>query len=166
MHADFLKLLESLAETGLEFVLVGGVAARLYGSTRLTHDVDIVPRLDADAWARAIDVLWDCGGRPRIPESRERVRDTAQIERWIADKGMLALSFRSNDGLVEVDLLVGAAPGFDDLRDRALRVELNGHAFLIAHIDDLIAMKRAAGRPHDLLDIEELLRIKARRSIA
>lgn len=48
MHVDFLKLLESLADTGLAFVIVGGVAARLYGSPRLTHDVDIVPRLDAE----------------------------------------------------------------------------------------------------------------------
>jgi hypothetical protein len=111
MAIDFLTLLESLADSGLEFVIVGGVAARLHGSDRLTHDVDIVPALDAGTWAKAIDALWDAGARPRIPEPRERVRDLAEVERWIREKGMLALSLRSPDGVVEIDLLVGGSKG-------------------------------------------------------
>lgn len=162
MHADFLDLLERLDESGLEFVIVGGVAARLYGGSRVTHDVDVVPRIDADAWARAIDALWEAGGRPRIPEPRERVRDAGQVARWITEKGMLALSFRSPDGYAEVDLLVGEAGRFDELERRATRVEIAGHVFQVAHIDDLIAMKRRAGRPHDLVDVEELQRIRDR----
>lgn len=162
MHADFLKLLESLAESGLEFVIIGGVAARLYGGTRITHDIDVVPRIEPRTWARAIDTLWEAGGRPRIPEPRERVRDVDHIKRWIADKGMLALSFRSPDGSVELDFLVGEADRFTDLRRRASRVELGGHVFWVAHIDDLVAMKRRVGRPQDLLDADELERIKKR----
>jgi len=162
MHADFLKLLESLADAGLEFVIVGGIAARLYGNPRLTHDVDVVPRLDRETWARAVDALWGAGGRPRIPEPRERVREVEWIERWISEKGMLALSFRSPDGFVEIDFLVGEARRFGELSQRATRIELGGRLFLVAHIDDLIAMKRKAGRPQDLLDAEELQRIKQR----
>ena len=67
MTIDFLTLLERLAETGLEFVIVGGVAARLHGSTCVTHDIDVVPAVDPDAWAKAIDALWNAGARPRIP---------------------------------------------------------------------------------------------------
>lgn len=163
MPADFLELLEKLSESGLEFVIVGGIAARLYGGARVTHDVDVVPRIDAESWARAVDVLWAAGGRPRIPEPRERVRDAEQVGRWVVEKGMLALSFRSPDGFAEVDLLVGEAGRFAELKRRATRVEIDGYAFWIAHIDDLIAMKRRAGRPHDLLDVEELQRIKNRR---
>lgn len=159
---DFLKLLERLADTGLEFVIVGGVAARLHGSDRLTGDVDVVPALDAERWSRAVDALWAAGARPRIPESRERIRNVAQIEDWIRDKGMIALSFRSPDGFFEVDLLVGESRRFDDLRSRAIEIAVGHHTYLVAHIDDLIAMKRAAGRPQDLLDVETLERIKAR----
>lgn len=57
MQTDFLELLERLTDSGLEFVIVGGVAARLHASARLTHEVDVVPRLDAAAWARAVDAL-------------------------------------------------------------------------------------------------------------
>jgi hypothetical protein len=162
MAIDFLKLLERLAETGLEFVIVGGVAARLHGSDRVTHDVDVVPALDAHAWAKAIDALWSAGARPRIPEPLERVRDVACVDRWIREKGMIALSFRSADGFFEIDLLVGESKRFGDLRKRAIEVLVGPHRYLVAHIDDLMAMKRAAGRPQDLLDVETLERIKSR----
>jgi len=162
MAIDFLTLLERLAETGLEFVIVGGVAARLHGSDRVTHDIDVVPALDASRWSKAIDALWDAGARPRIPEPRERVRDVARVEQWIREKGMIALSFRSDDGFFEIDLLVGESKRFADLRARAIEVPVGNHTYLVAHIDDLIAMKRAAGRPQDLLDVETLERIKRR----
>jgi predicted nucleotidyltransferase len=162
MAIDFLKLLETLADTGLEFVIVGGVAARLHGSERLTHDVDVVPALDAQRWSNAVDALWKGGARPRIPEPLERVRDVAQVERWIHEKGMVALSFRSADGFFEVDLLVGEARRFEELRARAIDVAVGGRTYYVAHIDDLIAMKRAAGRPQDLLDVEALERVKRR----
>jgi predicted nucleotidyltransferase len=162
MYADFLKLLESLTNTGLEFVIVGGVAARLYGNPRLTHDIDIVPRFEAESWAHAIDALWDAGARPRIPEPRERVRDVNQVARWISEKGMLALSFRSLEGLVEIDFLVGEADRFAELRQRATRVEIDRNVFWVAHIDDLIELKLKAGRPQDLLDVDALRQIKKR----
>lgn len=99
MTIDFLTLLERLADTGLKFMIVGVVAARRHGSNRVT---DVVPALGPDAWAKAIDTLWNAGARPRIPEPCERVRDLAQVERWIREKGMIALSLRSPDGLVEI----------------------------------------------------------------
>ena len=160
MAIDFLKLLETLADSKLEFVIVGGVAARLHGSTRLTHDLDVVPRLEAKTWARVVDLLWDAGALPRIPEPRERVRDAEIVNGWIRDKRMLALSFRSPDGFTEVDLLVGETSRFEGLRDRATRVELDGRMYYVASIDDLIAMKKDAGRPQDLLDVETLEAIK------
>ena len=47
---NFLDVLNTLTEDGVEFVIVGGVAARLHGSTRLTHDLDIVPNLEEESW--------------------------------------------------------------------------------------------------------------------
>lgn len=162
MAIDFLRLLKALSAAGVDFVIIGGVAARLHGSTRLTHDIDIVPSLTPDSWKRTIDVLWDNGGRPRIPETKETIRDVKNIRTWMSDKGMLALSFRSDDGLVEVDLVVSESTRFDELKQRALRVDLDGHAYFVASLSDLLAMKRAAARPQDLLDIAELEEIARR----
>jgi hypothetical protein len=51
---------------------------------------------------------------------------------------------------------------FDALRSRAVAVTLDERTFLVASIDDLIAMKRRAGRPQDLLDIAQLQDIQRR----
>ena len=166
MGINLLDLLEKLVDAGLDFVIVGGVAARLHGSSRLTHDIDVVPGVEPKAWARVVDLLWDTGARPRIPEPRERVRNIDNVLEWVRDKGMLALSFRSPDGSAELDLLVGETSRLEGLRDRAIRVRLDGREYMVASIDDLIAMKTDAGRPQDLLDIETLERIKPRSEAA
>ena len=75
---------------------------------------------------------------------------------------MLALNFRTTDGDTEIDLLVGESVGFDELRRRAVEVTVGQRIFLVASIDDLIAMKERAGRPQDLLDIAELRNIQKR----
>lgn len=162
MAKDFLIFLEKLNDEDVEFVIVGGVAARLYGSTRLTHDVDIVPSLAPESWRKTVECLWEGGGRPRIPESLETIADVRNVQAWIAEKNMRALNFRSEDGYVEVDLLVAESERFDSLKERATAVEFRGKTYLIAALDDLIAMKRAAGRPKDMLDIQELEDIRSR----
>ena len=75
---------------------------------------------------------------------------------------MLALSFRSPDGRMAVDLLVGESDRFDALRERAVSVTVDRRTFFVASIDDLVAMKERAGRPQDILDIAELRNIQKR----
>jgi hypothetical protein len=143
-------------------VIVGGVAAALHGGSRVTYDLDIVPSLDPESWAAVVELLWSLGARPRVPETLERIRDVKQIRRWQREKDMLALNFRTPDGSVEVDLLVSESNRLDGLRERAATVTLDGRTFLVASIDDLISMKLQAGRPQDLLDVEQLRDIQQR----
>jgi len=65
----------------------------------------------------------------------------------------------------DIDLLVDppGAPAYPILRRKASRIELDGDGVLIASIDDLIAMKAAAGRPQDLVDLESLEVARRRR---
>ena len=162
MTSGFLEILNELHDRHVEFVIVGGVAAALHGGSRATFDLDVVPSLAPDSWRAAVDLLWSRGARPRIPEPRERIRDVDQVRRWRREKGMLALNFRTEDGATEVDLLVGESEAFEELRRRAAEVTVERRTFLVASLDDLIAMKRRAGRPQDLLDIAELERLRSR----
>ena len=162
MASNLLQLLNQLHDHHVEFVIVGGVAAALHGGSRVTFDLDVVPNLAPSSWAAAVDLLWTLGARPRIPEPLERIRDVEQVRQWRRDKGMLALNFRTPDGSVEIDLLVGESDAFDALRARSVGVTVSGRTFMVASIDDLIAMKRRAGRPQDLLDIAQLQEIQRR----
>lgn len=162
MASNFLDILSQLHDRHVEFVIVGGVAAALHGGSRVTFDLDVVPSLAQPSWEAVVDLLWSLGARPRIPEPLDRIRDVEQIRRWQHEKGMLALNFRAPDGSTEVDLLVSESHQFDALRQRAVRVTIDQRTFLVASIDDLIAMKRHAGRPQDLLDIAQLQDIQKR----
>lgn len=162
MKSDFLEILNALHDGHVDFVIVGGVAAALHGGSRVTFDLDLVPSLAPASWQTAVDLLWSLGARPRIPEPLERIRDVDQVRQWRREKGMLALNFRTADGGAEVDLLVGESDAFDELRQRAVEVTIDQQTFLVASIDDLIAMKQRAGRPGDLLDITELRNIQKR----
>ena len=60
--------------------------------------------------------------------------------------------------VVNVEHVAGAPRSYDGLRQAALVVELAGSEVAVAGLSDLIRMKRAAGREHDLADIEALTR--------
>ena len=162
MQQDLLKFLQILSEQGAEFIIVGGVAAFLHGGNRVTYDIDIVPRLDAPSWPTIIDQIWKAGGRPRIPETRDAIKDIQNVKRWMNEKGLMALTFRSPEGGIDLDLLVKESHRFDELRASSSKVEFEGCDYYVASIADLIAMKREAGRPQDLLDIEQLEAIQRR----
>jgi predicted nucleotidyltransferase len=161
MAHNFLSILQQLRNADVQFVVVGGVAAALHGGSRVTFDLDLVPSLEPNSWQVAIDLLWDLGARPRIPETRERIRDPDNVRVWREEKGMLALNFRTNDGALDIDLLVSESDRFDDLKERAISLDYLGQRFAVASIDDLIEMKSRAGRPQDLLDIAELRALQA-----
>ena len=96
-----------------------------------------------------------------MPESRERIQNIENVKRWISEKNMIALSFRSDSGETEIDLLVGESASFERLKSNAVPIFLERSTFYVASIDDLIEMKTRAGRPQDLLDIETLTRLKS-----
>jgi hypothetical protein len=162
MASNFLEILNQLHDNDAEFVIVGGVAAVLHGGSRVTFGLDIVPSLEEASWQAVVELLWQMDARPRIPESLERIRNVENVREWIRDKGMLALNFRSARGETEVDLLVGESGRFEGLRQRAVAVTVGERTFYVASIEDLIDMKRRAGRQQDLLDILQLEDIRRR----
>jgi uncharacterized nucleotidyltransferase DUF6036 len=133
----------------VEYVVIGGIAAIRHGSRRTTLDLDIVPeptpanlrRLAAvleqiDAHVRGVDAHL-LGIDPRDPETL----------RGGADLG-LATDLGVLDVLQEV---IGV--DYAQLRARAEPARLGAEEILVAHVDDLIAMKLRAGRPIDLQDV-------------
>jgi len=151
------QVLAALNAEKVRFLVVGGVAVVLHGHLRTTADLDLVVELAPDNARRAISALAGLGFRPRAPVPAEQFADAAARKTWIEEKGLTVFSLWS-DRLpdVEVDLFVKEPFAFDDVYARAVRVPLDTTTVMVVSLQDLIALKQAAGRPIDLADIDAL----------
>jgi len=154
-------ILQAMKDAGVEFVLVGGFAVQLHGFVRSTIDLDIVLAMDDANLGKFIDVAKQFGLAPIIPVPIESLKNAAQIDQWHREKGMLAFALREPQvGGSVIDVLVRPEVTFDTLKKDAVLAQLFGRAVMVASIDHLLVMKRAANRPKDRLDIDALERIK------
>jgi transcriptional regulator with XRE-family HTH domain len=144
-------MLETLAEFGVEYVLVGGVAVQAYGSPRLTDDVDLIPRPDLINYARLAEALTELEAVWRKVRSPLPLTDPHRLAR--ADQLVLVTRFGDLDVLKAEQVYGGS---YEELRRNATSVSFGGLTVLVAGVDDLIRMKRAAGRWQDLRDIATL----------
>ena len=132
-------------------MVIGGIAAVLHGSARLTYDLDLCFAADAANLKALGEVLVALDARLRgVDEPVPFVPDAATLRR------LEVLTLSTSAGDVDVLARPAGAPSYEALRRRADRYDLGDYAVLVASVEDLIAMKRAAGRPKDLADVEEL----------
>lgn len=143
---------------------MGGLATVLHGYARLTADVDLAVDLAPEEATKMIRTLVAKGFRPQVPVPPEAFADPDAREVWLRDKHMLAFSLVDQvNPMRVVDLLLKPDVPFEELLARSEEVVLNSTTVRIASIDDLIALKRHAGRPQDLADIEQLEAIRRRK---
>ncbi|MBO0768770.1 MAG: hypothetical protein J2O48_08825 [Solirubrobacterales bacterium] len=149
------RLLNRLAQAGVDFVVVGGIAMVAHGSGRSTFDLDICYATDPANLQRLGDVLVELDAKLRgVPEQVPFVPDAQTLRRTVI------LTLRTTDG--DIDLLVEpeGSPRYPQLKERAIRAELDGITVRIASLNDLESMKRAVGRPKDLTDLQEIETIR------
>jgi hypothetical protein len=163
--ALFEPILKALNVASVRYVVVGGLATVLHGFARLTADIDLVIDLEPAETRKAIDALVRMGFRPRAPVDPLEFADPAVRASWIRDKGMRVFSlWDPGQPMREVDLFVENPIPFEELWGRAEIVTLESTVVRIASIEDLVAMKRMAGRPQDVTDIEALEAIRDERA--
>lgn len=152
---DAEQLLRVLTARGVDFVVVGGIAVVLLGSARLTRDLDVCYAEDEGNLEALGGALLELGARLRgVEASVPFVPDAEALRR------VQLLTLDTDAGPLDVMSRPAGAPGYGTLRRNAHRFDIGGTTVRVASIDDMIAMKTAAGRPQDLADIEELEAIK------
>ena len=151
MSVDPLRTLRTLRRHDVEFVLIGGFAANLHGSALITWDVDICYERSPDNMERLADALRDLDAELRgVDESVPFQLDA----RTLAEGD--AFTFTTRLGPLDLLGVPAGTNGFDDLRSAAIAMDLGGYEVLVADIEDLIRMKRAAGRAKDFVAVEHL----------
>lgn len=156
-------LLRLLDGHRVQFVIIGGFALSAHGVIRGTKDIDIVPdprpenlQLLAQA-LRALDaevMLADDFDQSELGMEPD-ARGLALGGNWV---------LRTKHGRLDVMQDVPGVKSYDVLRSASVEREVPGAGeFRFSGLDDLIAMKVAAGRPQDEIDITSLQRARDRR---
>ena len=162
--ALFEPIFGALNDNHVRYVVVGGLATVLHGFARLTADIDLIVDLAPDEARRAVTTLAGLGFRPRVPVDMRDYADPEIRRRWIDEKGMRVLSlWDPAQPMRELDLFVDPPIDFALLWAHSEIVHIRGALVRIASIPDLIAMKRLAGRPEDMIDIRALEEIQKRK---
>lgn len=143
------RVLEALVKHGVDFVVIGGLAVIVHGHVRTTRDVDFVAASEMENLERLEAALREL-----------------KAELWGVDAHLLGIDLEAKTlaeggnftlvtdagGVDFFNEVPGGLP-YEELRERALTVEVEGLPIRVAALDDLLRMKRFAGRPRDLEDI-------------
>ena len=153
-------IVRALENASVRYIIVGGLAVNAHGYSRMTRDIDLVIQLESSNTQRGLEALLGAGYRLMIPEKPEAFADPEVRERWRTEKGMIVLKLWSDEHRrTPIDVFVYEPFDFDREYDSAVWVEVSpGLRAPIISLPALLQMKRDAGRPRDLEDINELTR--------
>lgn len=152
-------LLKELADRDVEFLVIGGVAVGWHGYIRATKDLDVVPNPDPENLGRLAALLVEvdtrvAGAGDFNPDELPDPTDPDALAlggNWVLETSLGR--FDVMQSLNDRDLWESLAPG-------AVETEIDGVAVKVCSYDDLLQMKREAGRDDDLRDIEHLERAR------
>jgi hypothetical protein len=151
-------IIKSLHDAKVKYLIVGGLAVAAHGYARLTVDVDIVIGLERENITRGLQALYSAGWRMVIPVTPEQFADSSLRESWRREKNLVALKLWSDaHKRTPIDVFVYEPFNFEEEYKRARWEPVAGTlpAPVISY-EALIAMKKAAGREKDMLDIAAL----------
>jgi hypothetical protein len=148
-----LDAIEAFLARRVRFVVIGGFGAQLLGSSLITGDLDVCYSREDENLDRLAAALHDLHAVPRgAPED---------VPLFLLEAETLKagdhFTFSTDAG--PLDILghpSGIPGGYEELARAATEADFGGYSLKVASIDDLIRMKRAAGRPKDLYAVEEL----------
>lgn len=155
---DPLRILKVLRRHDVRFVVIGGIAGRLWGSTTITNDLDI-------CYARDRENLESLASALR--ELKVKLRATDRDLPFLTDARTLKMgdsfTFTTVAGNFDVLGTPKGSGGYEALARTATQMDVGGITVVVASLDDLIAMKRAAARPKDLIEVEVLAAVRDER---
>jgi predicted nucleotidyltransferase len=163
MDLDYKAIFKRLNEVNIDYLVVGGLAVNFHGVPRMTYDIDIMILLQNENVLKLVGQMEDWGYRPKIPVDPKELGNPSTRATWVIEKGMKALNFYSESLPVgEIGIVIESPIPYNDLKERAVKFELEEVRVPTASIHDLIQLKLRAGRKQDISDVENLRKISER----
>ena len=155
---EYLELIKSLNDRGVQFVVIGGFAMILHGTSSVTFDLDLAIALDSANSNATVEALRSF--RPYPPK-------LGSAKNFVWDERSFTLdvvTLETTVGKIDLLRLVPGIDSFEGLWTRAERRSVGGMDIRIASIEDLLSMKQVAGRPKDIEHIRQLQALKELRA--
>lgn len=148
------KVFREFNRRKVRYLVAGGVAVTLYGNPRFTKDLDLFIDSGEDNVQKAVRAFKALGFTPRAPVKPEAFISADNRQRWQKEKGMRAFTFVNPKNPFEnADFLFSAPMPFEKAYRRKKIFRSKNVSVPTVAVSDLIRMKEAAGRPHDLDDL-------------
>jgi hypothetical protein len=143
---DPIPVLEALADGGVDFVVIGGIAGGAHGSAYPTYDVDVMYARDGENLDRLAAVLRELGAKLRgAPPDVAFLLDAKTLEAGGN------FTFTTRYGPLDILAYPSGAPPYERVLEEAASIDIGGRLVRVASLDHLIAMKEAAARTKDKL---------------
>lgn len=155
MKTDFKILINKLSESGVDFILIGGLAASAYGSTYVTHDLDVCAVLTPENIQKLRSILEELH-----PKHRMMIPKKSFLEIPENLEGINNLYLSTDAGVLDLISNVVGVGDFTEVRKSAIEISVFGNKCKVISLDDLIKCKKTLKRPKDLLVATELEAIR------
>ena len=154
---DLRKLLKLLLENEIDFVLIGGFAAVVHGSTLVTQDLDICSSMSIENIEKLRLILKDYNPVHRM----NRKANLSFLDHPKTVEGLNNIYLDTDLGILDILSATQPAGDFKTIKKNSIQINIYGHTCNVISIDDLIKVKSAMKRPKDLQAVEELIKIKS-----
>lgn len=145
------RLIERLCDAHIDFVIVGGFAGMLHGSSLVTRDLDVCAVLNAETVGKLRDALRDVRPTHRLTPQRLSFLETPE-----PGVGMKNLYLETELGAIDFLGSILGIGEFERVRAASIEIELFGRRCRVISLADLIQAKEALGRDKDLIAAKEL----------
>jgi hypothetical protein len=157
----FERIFKAFGKASLRYCVIGGIAVNLHGYNRLTADLDIVIAMNDGEITKFIKIVRKLGLIPRLPVKLDDFSNSEIRKEWINQRNMIAFSvYNPKDPLEHIDVKMDDAEKIENLLKNMVIMKAGSTNINVVSLDDLIKLKKEAGRGHDLIDLKALQKIK------
>lgn len=153
-------ILKEFQKQKVKYMIVGGLAINLWGAARATYDLDLMVLLTDSNIEKIIKILEKHKYKVKQPVNPANIADQKSREDWIKNKNLKAFNFYKDKTGEEIDIILDTPVSFEEGYKNSQVIKVQGIDLRVMGIEDLIKMKRNAGREVDEYDIRVLKKIK------